>query len=91
MRHGNGLEKNCFKTFYNHLAFQEQTQTECIIAIKWVHEDYPKGKITFLAPSGAQGVTMCVRSSVRPVQVCLELSIFIILAQVSLGSLLGLS
>ena len=26
----------------------------------------------FLAPSGAQGVTMCVRSFVRPIQTCLE-------------------
>ena len=41
---------------------------------------------SFLAPSGAQGVTMTVCSSVRPVQTCLELSILIILAQVSLSS-----
>ena len=43
----------------------------------------------FLAPSGAQEVTMqCVfvPSSVGSVHVCLEPSIFIILAQVSLSS-----
>ena len=36
----------------------------------------------FLAPTGAQGVTLSVRSFVRSVQVCLEQSIFIILAQI---------
>ena len=40
----------------------------------------------FLAPSGAQEMLMFVRL----VQVCLELSIFIILSQVSLRSLSGL-
>ena len=39
--------------------------------------------VPFLAPSGAQGVTIFVRSSVRQVQVCL-LQVFINLAQVSL-------
>ena len=45
---------------------------------------------SFLAPTGAQGVTILVRTSVRLVQVCLELSIFIFcsdLSQVSLKSL----
>ena len=37
---------------------------------------------TFLAPTGAQEVTMSVRSSVRSVQTCLELSIFIFLTQI---------
>ena len=32
----------------------------------------------FLAPSGAQGVTMFVRPSVRPVLVCLELNLHIL-------------
>ena len=43
--------------------------------------------ISFLALSGAQEMLIFVRM----VQVCLELSIFIILAQVSFRSLLGLS
>ena len=38
--------------------------------------------VHFLAPKGAQGVTMWVRSFVRSVQVCLEFSIFIILTQI---------
>ena len=46
---------------------------------------------TLWAPSGAQGVTMCVLLFGRAVLVCLELSIFIFLAQVSLRSLLGLA
>ena len=45
----------------------------------------------FLAPSGAQEVTMLVRSSVRSVQTCLELSIFIFLSQVFLRSVPGQS
>ena len=44
--------------------------------------------IYFLAPSGAQERLMFVRPFVRPVQVCLELSLIIFLAQVSFGSLL---
>ena len=44
----------------------------------------------FLAPSGAQGVTISVRSFVRIVLTCLELSIFNFLAQVVLRSLSGL-
>ena len=47
--------------------------------------------ISFLALSEAQGVTIFVRTSVSPVQVCLELPIFIILAQISFRSLLDLS
>ena len=37
---------------------------------------------SFLAPSGAQGVTIFVRSSVRPVLVCLELLTFIFWHQI---------
>ena len=43
--------------------------------------------MAFLAPTGAQEVTM----SFCPVLVCLELSFFIFLTQISLRSLLGLS
>ena len=39
------------------------------------------GKYLFLAPTGAQGVTIFVCLYVRPVQVCLEQSIFIFLGQ----------
>ena len=35
-----------------------------------------------LAPTGAQGVTICLRPFVCPVQSCLEQSIFILLAQI---------
>ena len=50
----------------------------------------------FLAPSGAQGVTIFVRPSVRPVLVCQELLIFIFRmtsdqSQVSLRSISGQS
>ena len=38
--------------------------------------------ISFLAPTGALGVTISVRSSVRPVQLCLEQSIFIFLTKI---------
>ena len=45
----------------------------------------------FLAPTGSQGVKICVRPSVRPsvrlVQACLELSIIIILAQTQIVKL----
>ena len=43
-----------------------------------------------IAPSGAQEVTMLVRSFVRSVKTCLKLSIFIFLSQVNLRSVLGL-
>ena len=43
---------------------------------------YNSGKV-FLAPTGAQGVTLSVRLSVCPVTSCLEQSIFIILAQIN--------
>ena len=46
-----------------------------------------RAALALLAPSGAQGVTMYVCFFAHMVQVCLELSIFIILAQVSLMAL----
>ena len=45
----------------------------------------------FWLRQGAQEVTMLVRSSVRSVQTCLELSIFIFLSQISLRSVPGQS
>ena len=40
-----------------------------------------KGISSFLAPTGAQGVTLSVCLSVRPASVCLEQSIFIFQGQ----------
>ena len=47
---------------------------------------YVKEKI-FLAPTGAQEVTLCVCMSVRPAQVCQEQSIFILIGQRALRAL----
>ena len=46
---------------------------------------------TFLAPSGAQEMLMFVRLSFCLMKVCLELSFFIFLSQVSLRSVSGQS
>ena len=50
-------------------------------ALAKIQEIFKQDEV-FKAPTGAQEMLMFVRSSVRPVQVCLEQSIFIILAQI---------